>query len=154
MLLRSGRRGSCPLTCEDRRRLITERAMGPHLVVILTPQLKFFANIHQRKEYLYIQTFVAQTSVERFYIAVFDWSARPDEIQLYIVLISPCFHRATVKFCAIVDRDRYRCATLRHYLRKCQGHLAASQRAIRQQQQTLPRELVDHCQYPEPAPVE
>ena len=105
MLLRTGRRGSCPLPCEDRRRVITERAMGPHVVVILTPQLEFLPDISQRKEYLYVQTFVSQPAIERFYIAVFNWSARPDEIQLYTVLISPCFHRATVKFCAIVHQE-------------------------------------------------
>ena len=76
--------------------------MWPHLVVILTPQLEFLPDISQRKEYLYVQTFVSQPAIERFYIAVFNWSARPDEIQLYTVLISPCFHRATVKFRTVV----------------------------------------------------
>ena len=63
-----------------------QRAVRPHLVVILAPQLEFFTDISQRKEYLHIQTLVPQPAVERFNIAIFHRLARPNEIQLYAIL--------------------------------------------------------------------
>jgi hypothetical protein len=51
--------GSLPLPREDRRRVVMQRTMRTHLVVVLTPQLEFFTDLGQRKEYLHIQTFVA-----------------------------------------------------------------------------------------------
>jgi hypothetical protein len=56
--------GSLPLPREDRRRVVVKRTMRTHLVVVLTPSFQFLAHIRQRKEHLYVQTFIAQPAVE------------------------------------------------------------------------------------------
>jgi hypothetical protein len=62
----SGRGAAVVVHCRAKTAggVITERAMWPHVVVILTPQLEFLPDISQRKKYIYIQTFVAQPAVE------------------------------------------------------------------------------------------
>ncbi len=70
----------------------------PDLIIIVTPPRELVAHIAEGEEDLHVQTLVAQSTVERFDIAILDRLAGADESELNTVLIGPGFHRPTVKF--------------------------------------------------------
>src|ERR1700722_7633623 len=91
-----------PRACELLRRTIGQCAMRPDLVVVLPPALELVTDVGKVEEGFHVQALVAQTSVERLDIAIFDRSSRPNELEPYAVLIRPRFHCPTSKFAAVV----------------------------------------------------
>lgn len=98
----SGARDGCaprflPTARKGRGGGIPQSTVRPHLVIIVTPPRELVAHIADREEHFHVQTLVAQSAVERFNVAILDRLPRPNEIQLYTILIGPGFHRPTVK---------------------------------------------------------
>jgi len=68
--------------------------------------MQLAASVGQGKEYLHVQTLVAQLAVEAFDITVLQWLTWPDEIQMHAVLVGPQVHRLARELGPVVDGDR------------------------------------------------
>jgi hypothetical protein len=87
-----------------------------HLIVILSPTLELVTHVGEDEEHLDVQPLVAQPSIKRLDITVFHWPARPDEFELYTMLVSLSVHRLTDELGAIIHCDRNGCSALCDYL--------------------------------------
>ena len=85
--------------------MIGQGAVWPHLVVVLAPALELVTHVGEREEHLHVQALIAQPSVKGFDIAVLDRLARPDEVEVYAVLICPHIHGLACELGAIVRQE-------------------------------------------------
>ncbi len=85
------------------------------MVVVLPPSFDLSTRIVQRGELADVQAFVAQSSVERFYVPVFIRLSRTNEIELDTATPSPVLERLGHELGAVIHRDRDRCSGLVRY---------------------------------------
>src|SRR5271166_319812 len=127
--------------------------MRPILVIVASPALDFVPSIDDVEEYFPIQTFIPQSAVEAFDVAVLNRPAWPDEVHLYSGLIGPCFHRPASEFAAIIRGNGFRrsaqCDQPSHLLH----HFLSRLGAIRKSTQAFPGVLIHHRQNTKPAPI-
>jgi hypothetical protein len=71
--------------CKHSRRSIREGRVRPVVVVIFEPNRQLAASTCEAERHLYIQAFVAQSSVDAFDVQ----AARPNEVQMYSVRVCP-----------------------------------------------------------------
>ena len=87
------------------RWLVSQGAVGPLGVVVLSPALNDDLGCSERVEDLPVQQFVAQPSIEAFDVAVLPWAARLDEGRLRAHGLDPATEIRGDELRAIVAAD-------------------------------------------------
>ena len=75
--------------------LVTQRGMGPDVVVVIAPEGQLAAGIGQAVEDLLVQAFVAQAAVEALDVAILLRLARINVVPLDLVVVRPLQDRLT-----------------------------------------------------------
>jgi hypothetical protein len=103
----------CPRAPRELRRgKVPERAVRPHLVVVLPPGFDDLAGLIQTDKPMLVQTLVAELAVEALHVGVLHRLARPDEVQLHTAPIGPLIQCLTGELWPVVDHDHLRQAAL------------------------------------------
>ena len=96
------------LSRELARCQVAERAVGSTRIVVDPPGFDLGARTLDRREPRDIQTLIAQSPVERFYVAVVGRLSRVDEVELYAALTRPVLERFGSEFGTVIHRNRQR----------------------------------------------
>lgn len=83
--------------------LITERAVRARLVVIASPAFKLVSRTGQIQKPVCIQTFIAESAVERFDMSVLHRAAGLDITQQHATFFTPGPDRSADKFRTVID---------------------------------------------------
>jgi len=94
------------------RNLITDRAVRPKLVVVLTPILHLFTGVRKRQKPMRVQALRPELAVERFNEAIVRWLAWPGKVQRHVIGIGSQVKISRDEFAAVVDSDRPRISDL------------------------------------------
>ncbi len=76
----------------------SKRFLGSVVVVFLSPGFDDRLGVTQADKPVFVQAFVAQTSVERFDVGILIWFSGLDLPQLHTTLMRPVQHGATTEF--------------------------------------------------------
>ena len=76
-------------------------------IVVDAPVLELLPCVLERHELIDVQAFVAQPTVERFYVPVFRWFSGMREVELHTALIRPFLERFRRELRAVIHRDRH-----------------------------------------------
>src|SRR4051812_37795902 len=127
---------------------MSKRAMGPMVIVIVTPRADDRLRVRDRFEAIHVETLVPETPVETLDKRVLHRLSGPDEIQGDPALVGPFVQRLRRKFGPVIDGDRFRQrATRRQRLERSDDALAG-QGDVGLHQHTLATPLIDDGQYP------
>jgi hypothetical protein len=122
---------------------MSKRAMGPMVIVIVTPRADDRLGVRDRFEAIHVQAFVTQTAIETIDKCVFYRLSGPDEIQGDPALVGPFVQRLGRKFGPVIHGDRLRQrATRRLRLERIDDALAG-QGDVGLHQHTLATPLID-----------
>jgi hypothetical protein len=80
------------------------------MIVVAPPEIKLPSRVGQVEEDLHVQALIPQLALEALDVPVLNGLARPDEVRVYAVPVSPQIKRLARKLSPIVDRDRLRSA--------------------------------------------
>jgi hypothetical protein len=99
-------------------------------------------------KYVQVEAALSELSVERFDEAMLLWLSRLYEDKGYSVLGCPGGESDTAKFRSIVRTKEFRistelCDTVERF-----ANLSTRHRVRRVKKKTLPRRIVNHCEYP------
>ena len=121
------------------------------MVVVTAPELELPPDLCDAEENFYVQALVAQSSVERFNVAVLNRVSGPNEIWMYSVQIQPMIHSLAGELSSIVHGDRLGCTAVRNHLIEGRCDLLSAQCRAGVDRQALAAVLIDKCQHSEPA---
>jgi len=121
--------------------------------VVPPPSLDLAPSVFQRQEPIYIQTFISQATVERFYLRVVRWLSGPAEIQLHTVSIRPWIQHLRNKLRAVVYSNRLWCLSCHCDPSQNSRHLSSADPWIHFDRQTFPRVVIHDRQGPQSPPV-
>src|SRR5450830_250197 len=102
-----------------------QAAVGPDLVVVLTPDTYGYTGLMQRLKPLLIEAFVSELSVETLDVAVLHGSPRLDQKVLNAVAVRPAHECPAGELGAIVSSHRQRVAPKQGCTVQDAGHVMA-----------------------------
>jgi hypothetical protein len=81
------------------------RTLGSLLVVLASPRLDDRPSVSQAREPVFVQTLVAQSTVERFDLGILVRLARLDQAQRHCIAIGPGEHRFPAELRTVVGAN-------------------------------------------------
>src|SRR5690606_32852867 len=84
-----------------------QRAVWPHLVVVLPPSLDDSPGILEIREPVHVEALVPEPPVEALNECVLDWFARPDEVDRHRRLVGPLVEGLAGELGAVVTDDEF-----------------------------------------------
>jgi len=141
-------------SCVLDRCQVTERAVRSKPIVIDPPGFDLGAGILHRQEVRDVQTLIAQSSIERFYVPVLCLLSWVNEVELHAALVRPLLERLGSELCAVIHRDRNRRAGSLNGSIQGRDHVTAGEREPRLKERSLATKLIDQGEHAEWPPIE
>src|SRR5690606_14790336 len=130
-----------------RRRLVAERSMRTHGVVMPTPAFHDDPGLFERVEDLAVEEFVAQASIEALDVAILPWASGCDVGSLRPDGGDPVLHGRGDELRAVVGTDVLRHAAQDEQVGQDVDDVGGVELAIDADRQRPMRELVDHVKH-------
>jgi len=144
------RRAACLAAIQERyRRLISDRAIWPDLVIVSAPRLKLLPCIVQRQESMRVEAFLPEPSVEGLDERVIGGLTRPREVERDAFLISPEIKVARDELRALVNANGLRIANGAANPLECGHHVLTPVAEARIKNRREACERVNHGQEPD-----
>jgi len=96
-------------------------------IIVLAPVVEFGLGVGDRMKQMFVETFIAKPSLERFNVRIIGRRSRPDEVEMDMVFGGPLGEGVTNKLWAIIHRD-------------CPGTAVVVRQAVEDMNDALPGE--------------
>lgn len=106
--------------------LVFKSRVRPSLIVVQAPSLDDGLDFRQRSDPMDVEALVPQRSVECFDETVVSWFAWSAEIDLRVLVVGPEIEYLPVEFTTVVDKQAFRCGSLRQNSVKRGDHMFAT----------------------------
>ena len=127
--------------------------MWPLAIVTDAPRFDNLSGFWQTAKPFLIQTLGAKASIERLNLSILRWLAWLDELQLYLVFVSPQIDNLASELAAVIDANHFRHAVYLFHSLQNAHHAHAVQAGISVLRQTLARKSVGQVQGAKAAPI-
>src|ERR1019366_9237448 len=142
-------RGWTTPRCKNRRALIAQPAVRPHLIVFLPEVAHHDPSFRQRPQLFPVQAFVPKPTMEAFHKPVLPRAARLNVNGLDAIVLQPSLHNPGDELRTVVASQKLRRTVLANRLLQPLQHIRRLQRPFRSQHMTFPGVFVQDRQHPQ-----
>lgn len=128
--------------------------MRPTLVVFDSPSFDSRFGFVNRLEPVQVQALVAERAIEAFDKRVVSWLARPTEVDLYAMMVSPQIHEATRELTAVINENSRGCAARRDQTIADIDNVLAAKAMTDSDSDRFSSKYVEHGQRADPSAVD
>lgn len=120
--------------------------MWPLGIVVVAPSFKHNSGFLKRGEPLLVQALISQFAVERFDMPVLSGSAKSDEVQLHLVLVSPNIKSLPTELGTVVDLNHLCFSSFEKEIIQNTDHSFAAEAGVSFNVQTLTGVGIKHIE--------